>query len=291
MITRRDALIAASVSAAAATLPSLANTPQMMTRRIPTTEEDLGVVGLGNAKAFSEDMTRTRELLSLLSEHGGSFVDAQRQARFNLLKNAPADSPLFMSTYVNGADVERDETAIVSLRKLRGGQPLDLITIALMDNLDRRVANLQTWKDQGHCRYTGIAQARASSYPAIMKLMAAGSIDFVQINYSMLERAVEQQLLPLAADQGIAIVINRPFMNGRYFELVKDKELPGWAQSFDCDSWAQFSLKFILGHPAVNCVITETSNPLHAIDNFTAGIGGLPDQKTRLKMAALLQSF
>ena len=124
-----------------------------------------------------------------------------------------------------------------------------------------------------------------------MKLMAAGSVDFVQINYSMLEREVEQRLLPLAADNGIAIVVNRPFVNGRYFPLVKGKELPAWAEDFDCKSWAQFSLKFILGQPAVNCVIAETSNPLHAVDNFTAGIGLLPDQKTRLRMAALLQSF
>ena len=124
-----------------------------------------------------------------------------------------------------------------------------------------------------------------------MQLMAAGSVDFVQINYSMLEREVEQRLLPLALDNGIAIVVNRPFLNGGYFSLVKGKELPAWAADFDCHSWAQFSLKFILGHPAVTCVIAETSNPLHAVDNFTAGVGRLPDQDTRLRMAALLNSF
>jgi diketogulonate reductase-like aldo/keto reductase len=291
MITRRDVLLAAGVSAAAATLPGLASTPRMMTRSIPTTQEPLGVIGLGNSKAFSNDMVATRELLSLLTEHGGSFIDAQRQARFNILENAPANSSLFMSTYVNGADVERDEKAIIKLRQLRGGQPLELVTIAIMENLDERVANLKAWKDQGHCRYIGIAQARPDAYPAIMQLMVKGHVDFVQINYSMLEREVEQRLLPLAVDHGIAIVVNRPFVNGRYFPLVKGKELPTWAENFDCNSWAQFSLKFIVSHPAVNCVITETSNPLHAVDNFTAGAGRLPDQQTRLKMAALLQSF
>ncbi len=291
MITRRELLRAAGVSAAATALPAVGSTPQMMARAIPTTQEPLGVIGFGNSKAFSDDMTRTRELLSLLTEYGGSFVDAQRQARFNILENAPANAPLFINAYVNGADVKRDENAIGRLRQLRGGQPLELVTIALMDDLDKRIANLKTWRDQGHCRYIGIAQARVSSYEAIMKLMAAGSVDFVQINYSMLEREVEQRLLPLAADKGIAIVVNRPFLNGRYFSLVAGKELPAWAGDFDCHSWAQFSLKFILGHPAVNCVIAETSNPLHAVDNFTAGVGRLPDHETRIKMAALLQSF
>jgi diketogulonate reductase-like aldo/keto reductase len=291
MITRRDVLVAAGVSAAAAAFPGVASTPRMMTRNIPVTGEPLGVVGLGNSSAFSDDMATTRELLSRLTEFGGSYVDAQRQARFNILENAPSSDPLFMGTYVNGSDVERDESAIANLRQLRDGAPLDLVYIAIMDDLDERIANLQFWKDQGHCRYIGIAQARTSSYPAIMKLMAAGSIDFVQINYSMLEREVEQRLLPLAADKGVAVVINRPFLNGRYFPLVEGKKLPPWAADFDCNSWAQFALKFIIGHPAVNCVITETSNPLHAVDNFTAGAGRLPDQQTRLKMAALLQSF
>ena len=121
MITRRDVLLTAGVSAAAATLPGLATTPRMMTRSIPTTQEPLGVIGLGNSKAFSSDMAVTRELLSLLTEYGGSYVDAQRQARFNILENAPANSSLFMGTYVNGADVERDEKAIINLRQLRGG--------------------------------------------------------------------------------------------------------------------------------------------------------------------------
>jgi len=106
-----------------------------------------------------------------------------------------------------------------------------------------------------------------------------------------MEPEAEQRLLPMAQDKGVAVLINRPFINGEFFSIVRGHESPEWAAEFDCDSWAQFSLKFILSHPAVNCVLTETANPKHAIDNLGAGVGGLPDLKTRQKMLELVQSF
>jgi aryl-alcohol dehydrogenase-like predicted oxidoreductase len=123
----------------------------------------------------------------------------------------------------------------------------------------------------------------------MIDLMEAGSVDFVQVNYSMLEPEAGERVLPTAQDKGVSVLINRPFINGEFFSIVRGHELPEWAAEFDCESWAQFSLKFILSHPAVNCVLTETANPKHAVDNLGAGVGRLPDRETRQKMLALIQ--
>ncbi len=125
----------------------------------------------------------------------------------------------------------------------------------------------------------------------MMQLMEAGVVDFVQVNYSLLEPEAGETVLPMAQEKGVAILVNRAFLNGDYFEVVRDRELPGWAAEFDCDSWAQFSLKFILSHPAVTCVLTETANPEHVVDNMAAGMGRLPDDAMRQRMLELVRSF
>ena len=125
----------------------------------------------------------------------------------------------------------------------------------------------------------------------IESLLQSDTADFVQLNYSMLEPESGERLLPMARDKGVAVVTNRPFVNGAYFPLVSGKTLPDWAAEFDCDSWAQFSIKYILANLAVNCVLTETNKTHHAVDNLSAGFGRLPDEKTRSRMLALLRSF
>ena len=112
--------------------------------------------------------------------------------------------------------------------------------------------------------------------------------DFVQMNYSITERRAEERLLPMAADQGLAVLINRPFMNGSYFDRLEGHPLPEWAAEFDCTSWAQFSLKYILAHPTITCVLTETSNPLHMEENAQAAFGRLPDAAARARMRAFI---
>ena len=125
----------------------------------------------------------------------------------------------------------------------------------------------------------------------MIELMKTGTLDVLQVNYSMLEPEAAERVLPTALDQGVAVTINRPFINGRYFSVVSGKTLPEWASEFDCESWAQFSLKYILSHPAVSCVLTETENPKHAIDNLRAGLGRLPDEKMRQRMREHLLSL
>ena len=125
----------------------------------------------------------------------------------------------------------------------------------------------------------------------MMKLMRTGTVDFIQVNLSPLETDAEARILPMALDMGIAVTINRPFVNGRYFGVVKGRSLPAWATDFDCTTWAQFSIKYVLSHPAVTSVLTETANPQHLRDNLGGGIGRLPDRTTRVRMRELIQSF
>jgi diketogulonate reductase-like aldo/keto reductase len=133
-------------------------------------------------------------------------------------------------------------------------------------------------------RYIGVTHSRTSAHDELERLMQKERLDFVQLNYSFTEPNAEQRLLPLALDKGVAVIANRPFENGALFRRVRGKTLPAWVSEFDCKSWAQFSLKYVLSHPAVTCVIPATSNPKHLVDNMGAGVGKLPDENMRRRM-------
>ena len=158
-------------------------------------------------------------------------------------------------------------------------------------DLGRRAGEFRALKEEGLLRYVGIGRPHKRFYPAMMQLMQDDVVDFIQVNYSMLEPEAADEIIPMAMDKGVAVVINRPFINGDYFGLVKGHNLPDWAAEFDCESWAQFSLKYIVSHPGINCVLTETSNPEHVVDNLGAGFGRRPDPKTRERMQAHLRGL
>jgi diketogulonate reductase-like aldo/keto reductase len=145
---------------------------------------------------------------------------------------------------------------------------------------------LRTWKDKKRIRYIGITHYTVPALDELAAIIRAEPIDFVQFAYSLNVRAAEQRLLPLAAERGVAVIINQPFDSGSLFAQVRGKALPAWAAEFDCASWAQFFLKYIVGHPAVTCVIPGTAKPEHARDNIAAGLGRQPDEAQRKRMAA-----
>jgi aryl-alcohol dehydrogenase-like predicted oxidoreductase len=147
---------------------------------------------------------------------------------------------------------------------------------------------LRGWKEEGRARYFGITHYNSSAYPEVAKLLQAEKIDFLQINYSLGEREAEREILPLAQERGVAVLINRPLGGGDLFSRVRQKRLPDWAAEFDCLSWAQFLLKWIIAHPAVTCAIPATGNVRHLEDNMQAGIGRLPDAKLRTRMAEVI---
>lgn len=274
-----------SVLRAQDTLPS---------RRIPGTDDSLPVIGLGGSRLFEEgDVAGSTELIRLFYERGGRYVDCRGQSRFvvaDVAKTLEAADTLFLGAYFHEAGESVMRRNIQRMLDITGKKQLDLIH-AWTEWAVPNWALLRQWKEEGLTKYIGVSRHRPRYYDDMMALMETGTVDILQVNYSALEREAEDRMLPMAQDRGVGVVINRPFMNGDYFRLVRGHDLPDWAADFDCHSWAQFSLKFILSHPAVNCVLTETSNPEHAIDNIGAGFGRLPDAETRERISAHLQSL
>ena len=168
---------------------------------------------------------------------------------------------------------------------------MDLVQIQSLRDLETHWPNLREWKESGQARYIGVTVSSYNNYERLEAFMRREPLDFVHLNYSVAETRAEERLLPLAQDRGMAVLINRPFMNGSYFQRVSGRELPAWAADFDCTTWAQFSLKYILAHPTVTCVLTETTNPAHMEENIQAAFGRLPDEATTRRMRELVQGF
>lgn len=296
MTNRREffQLAGTAVLSALASRYSMAGQKILPTRNIPGTDEGLAVVGLGNSNAFRQgDFALSRQLLKTFFSHGGRYVDCGGDGA-NLIASIAGTlghgGTAFLGSYFNGEYAVQSEAAIQRLRAIKGGQALDLIHAFPEDGVPNWNV-FRKWKDNGLTRFIGLARHNARYYEAMMKIMETGTMDFVQVNLSPLETEAEERLLPMAMDKGIAVSINRPFINGNYFSIVKGHALPAWAVEFDCTSWAQFSIKYVLSHPAVTCVLTETANPKHLLDNLGGGFGRLPDEETRLRMRRLVQSF
>jgi diketogulonate reductase-like aldo/keto reductase len=174
-----------------------------------------------------------------------------------------------------------------SAQLLRGAR-LDLIQVHNLLDLDTQLKTLRAWKDAGRVRYIGVTHYTVSAQPELVQLLKREKLDFVQFNYSPLTRAAEKELLPLAADRGVAVLVNRPFEDGALFGTVRGKTLPAWAGELDAASWGQLALKFIAAHPAVSCIIPATAKAAHLADNLAGGRGRLPDARQR---EAIAQAF
>lgn len=296
MTDRREFLrnTGASALVALAAPAALAAQRTLPTRRIPGSDERLAVVALGNSNAFRQgDSQLSRKLLSTFFDHGGGYIDCSGDGAYlvaSLSNTLGKRDAAFLGSYFSGG---RPDESLLSAKRLlatKGSASLDLMHTTPEDG----VPNWDTfrgWKEQGLTRFIGLARHKSSYYDAMMKVMSTGTLDFLQVNLSPLETEAEDRILPMALDKGVAVTINRPFINGRYFSIVKGQQLPAWAVEFDCMSWAQFSIKYVLSHPAVTCVLTETANPRHVLDNLGGGFGRLPDEKTRKKMSALIKGF
>jgi diketogulonate reductase-like aldo/keto reductase len=282
---------------AAALAPSAARMPQ---RRIPSTGEMLPVIGLGSSKPV-EEIAKNGEaplaaVLRALVAHGGKLVDtwprnADNDAGFGRVASA-ADlrDRLFVTTKIDRVGKEAGLAQFRETQRLYQRQKLDLVQIFSLTDLDTHWATLKDLKAAGDARYIGVTVAEARLYDQLEAFLKREKPDFVQMNYSVTERGTENRLLPLAKDKGLAVLINRPFMNGSYFDKLKNRPLPDWAAEFDCKSWAEFSLKYILANPALTCVLTETSNPEHMAENAQTASGKLPDEAARERMRKLIDA-
>jgi diketogulonate reductase-like aldo/keto reductase len=299
MTTRRDTLkyIMGAGCLLAAPLVGAASEyaqKKLPERTIPKSGETLPIIGLGNSNAFREgDLPASTALISLLHEWGGAYVDCSGSSRFvvaDVANRLGIGGDLFLGTYFMDTDEAAMRDNIRRLLQLTGKQQLDLVQ-AYPEFAVPNWAMFRRWKEEGLTRHIGIARHHSSYYDAMIDLMETGTVDILQVNYSPLETEADQKVLPAAADNGVGVTINRPFINGAYFDRVRGHDLPGWAAEFNCQSWAQFSLKFILAHPAVTCVLTETANLRHAEDNLGAGFGRLPDEGMRQRIVEHLRSL
>jgi aryl-alcohol dehydrogenase-like predicted oxidoreductase len=240
------------------------------------------------------NLEATRELLDLFIKYGGSYIDTLGPSRYTVASVMQAhnlQSELFVGTYLGTVQYE---AMAEELGKIRDAQGKDILDLVLTYDFNEILAEPERYlrlKETGLTRFIGVARHKLEFHQPMMQLMEMGAVDFIQVNYSLLEPEAGDTVLPMALEKGVAILVNRAFVNGEYFNVVRGQELPDWAADFDCESWAQFSLKFILSHPAVTCVLTETENPDHLVDNLGAGMGRLPDEVTRQKMLELVQSF
>ena len=269
----------------------------LRTRSIPSTGESIPVVGFGSSKAVLEIPTRGTEPLEAVLRAfvalGGRVVDTSPRAESvdaefgRLLQLPELRQRLFVTCKINttGSQVGIDQMR--QSQRLFGRQPLDLVQVESLRDVETHWPNLRAWKDAGEARYIGVTVSSDADHDRLEAFMRAQAPDFVHVNYSVVETRAEQRLLPLARDRTMAVLINRPFMNGSYFRSVQGRQLPAWTADFDCASWAQFSLKYILANPAVTCVLTETTDPGHMEENIRAGLGRLPDDAIRLRMREL----
>ena len=272
---------------------------RMRTRPIPRTGEQLPVIGMGTWRTFdvgeSEEAKKPlREVLARLFEGGGRVIDSSpmygraEQVVGELVD--PARKP-FLATKVWTSGREEGIAQMGrSMRLLspRADRPFDLMQIHNLVDWRAHVPTLHAWKEAGTIRYWGITHYTESAFGEMEAIVRSEKPDFVQLPYSVGVREAEKRLLPACADQGVAVLVERPFEAGSLLRDVRKRPLPAWASEIDCTSWAQVLLKFILGHPAVTCPIPATANPEHMADDVRAGYGRLPDEPFRRRIVAEL---
>ena len=303
-MNRRTFIMTAAAAAGTLLVPErpAAQSRTAIQRDIPSSGERLPAIGMGTSETFDvgsapEARAELTEVLKSFFDNGGTVIDTSpmygraEAVVGELLKAMQYRGPLFAATkvWIDGRNpgIEQMQTSM----QLMGVEVMDLMQIHNLRDWKTHLPTLRQWKEQGRIRYIGITTSHGRSHSELEQIMRTQSLDFVQFSYSLDNRRAEERLLPLAADRGIATLINRPFERGDMFRKTKGKPLPGWSAEFDCRTWAQFFLKFILAHPAVTCVIPATAKLPHMQDNMGAGFGRVPDANLRGKMLEYYNSF
>jgi len=298
--TRRE-LVAAG--AALGLLPPLGlarSREAMHTREIPASGEALPVIGLGTYDVFDvtgtpEELETRREIVDLLFEHGGSVIDTspmynRSEAVIGRVLAGNESREAFFATKVWTDGKAAGERQMARSAELMQTDVIDLMQVHNLRDTDVHMETIRDWQEQGRIRYNGITHYTASAHDDLEAAIRRHRPQFIQVNYSLGEREAEERLLPFARDEGVAVLVNRPYMAGRLFGAVRGRELPDWAREF-ANSWGQFFLKFIVSHPAVTVAIPATSDPEHMADNLGAGFGALPDEATRKRMVSFFESL
>ncbi len=268
-------------------------------KSIPSSGEQIPVIGLGTWQTFDvgSDAAARAQLRDVVKLLNGNLVDSSpmygssETVAGDLIAQLKARERLFVATKVwtrgRSEGIQQMQQSFQRLRVER----MDLMQIHNLVDVATHTKTLLEYKEQKKIRYAGITHYTSSAYPEVERALKTGQYDFLQINYSLAEREAEQRLLPLARELKVAVIINRPFSEGFLFRKTKGKALPPWAAELGVQSWAQYFLKWIVGHPAVTCAIPGTGSPEHMRDNLAAGAGLLPDEAARKKMLGHFDSL
>jgi len=298
IVSRRDMLkLSAGAGAALAfgRLPAFAQSAAINTRPIPSSGEMIPVVGLGTARTFNveakpDQLAPLKGVMQAFVDMGGTLLDTAPGYRMSetvsgvLAGELGVTDKLFIATKVAAEGVEQGIEQMGRSMDLLNRGVIDLMQVHNLRDWQTQLATIREWKAEGRFRYIGITTSRDSQYDDFAAVMEKEDLDFVQINYSLGARKAEERLLPLAADRGMAVLVNLPYGRGRLFQAVEGQTLPEWAAEFGAESWGQLFLKYILGHPAVTCPIPATTKAHHAEDNMGAAYGAYPDAAMRKRI-------
>jgi aryl-alcohol dehydrogenase-like predicted oxidoreductase len=274
----------------------------LITRPVPSTGEEIPVVGIGTARRYDvaasgAELDPLRETLATFRKLGGTLIDTAPSygnaevVVGDLVSELGFRDDLFIATKVRKEGRDEGNAEIASSFERLQTDRFDLLQVHNLVGIDTQLPTLRELKAAGRVRYIGMSTSSSRQYEAFADVMRREDMDFIQVNYSLAARDSADVILPLAADRGMAVLANVPFGRGRLFDAVGERPLPDWAGEFDCESWGQFFLKYIVGHPAVTCVIPGTAKPHYATDNMGAAMGRLPDAATRRKMEEFFDSL
>jgi aryl-alcohol dehydrogenase-like predicted oxidoreductase len=281
----------------------LAQAQPLIQKKIPSSGESIPIIGIGTARRYEEIKTETekaplRETIRQFQSLGGRVIDSSpsygtaEAVVGELVEGLKIRDLLFLATKVSLRNIGRQEgiTQIEqSLKKFRTNK-MDLIAVHNLRDTDTQLGTLREMKQTGRIRYVGITTSFDNQYGEFEQVMKKESLDFIQVDYALDNRDASERIIPLAADRGMAVMINLPFGRGRLFNAVQGKKLPEWANEIDCQSWAQFFLKYIVSHPAITCAVPGMARPEYVVDNLGAARGRLPDVAMRRRMEQFIDN-
>jgi len=281
----------------------LAQAQPLITKKIPSSGEAIPIIGIGTARRYEEiksdsEKVPLRETVRQFQALGGKVIDSSpsygtaEAVVGELVEGLKVRESLFLATKVSlrrGGREEGTKQIEESFKKLRTDK-IDLLAVHNLLDTDTQLKTIRYLKAAGRVRYVGITTSFDNQYGAFEQVMKKEALDFIQVDYALDNRDAGERIIPLALDRGMGVMINLPFGRGRLFNAVQGKKLPEWASEFDCTSWAQFFLKYIVSHPAITCAVPGMARPEYVVDNLGAARGRLPDAAMRKRMEQFIDN-
>ncbi len=283
-------------------IPGIAQSKTFITRKLPSSGEALPIIGLGSWITFNvgnDPVARANstEVMQNFFDAGGKLIDSSpmygsaQEVIGYCLNKLGKSSQVFAADKVWISDAAEGREQMEASRHYWGVERFDLMQVHNIVSWEAHLKTLFEMKAEGQIRYVGITTSHGRRHREFEKIMRSQPLDFIQLTYNIRNRSVEERLLPLAQDRGMAVIANRPFQRGDLIDWATQHPLPDWAGEIDCSNWAQFLLKFIVSHPSVTCAIPATSRVDHVLENMGAATGTLPDATMRKRMIAYVEQL